>query len=40
MNPADGISYLDIGDAYWRGDWHMAINAFWSPSIPGFSVSH
>src|SRR5438128_10511343 len=29
MNP-DGISYLDIGDAYWRGDWHMAINAYWS----------
>jgi len=28
---ADGISYLDIGDAYWRGDWHMAINAYWSP---------
>jgi hypothetical protein len=30
MNP-DGISYLDMGDAYWRGDWHMAINAYWSP---------
>ena len=30
MNP-DGISYLDIGDAYWRGDWHAAINAYWSP---------
>src|SRR6266849_4808446 len=30
MNP-DGISYLDIGDAYWRGDWHNAINAYWSP---------
>jgi hypothetical protein len=30
MNP-DGISYLDIGDAYWRGDWHNAINACWSP---------
>jgi len=28
---ADGISYLDIGDAYWRRDWHMAINAYWSP---------
>ncbi|MGO8790916.1 MAG: hypothetical protein ACLQVL_26530 [Terriglobia bacterium] len=28
---ADGISYLDMGDAYWRGDWHMAINALWSP---------
>jgi hypothetical protein len=30
MNP-DGVSYLDMGDAYWRSDWHMAINAFWSP---------
>lgn len=29
-NP-DGVSYLDIGDAYWRGDWHNAINAYWSP---------
>ena len=27
----DGISYLDIGDAYWRGDWHNALNAYWSP---------
>jgi hypothetical protein len=30
MNP-DGISYLDMGDAYWRGDWHTALNALWSP---------
>lgn len=30
MGP-DGISYLDIGDAYIRGDWHMALNAMWSP---------
>lgn len=30
MDP-DGISYLDIGDAYWRGDWHHALNAYWSP---------
>ncbi len=28
---ADGISYLDIGDAYIRGDWHSAINSIWSP---------
>lgn len=28
---ADGISYLDIGDAYMRGDWQMAINSVWSP---------
>ncbi|HEY7161744.1 MAG TPA: hypothetical protein VH815_10820, partial [Acidobacteriota bacterium] len=30
MNP-DGISYLDMGDAYFRGDWKMATNAQWSP---------
>ncbi len=30
MDP-DGISYLDMGDAYFRGDWEMAINAYWSP---------
>ncbi len=30
MNP-DGISYLDMGDAFFRGDWKMAINAQWSP---------
>ena len=30
MNP-DGISYLDMADAYLRGDWNMAINAYWSP---------
>jgi hypothetical protein len=30
MNP-DGVSYLDMGDAYVRGDWHMAINGNWSP---------
>jgi hypothetical protein len=27
----DGISYLDIGDAYFRGDWAAAINSVWSP---------
>lgn len=27
----DGISYLDMGDAYLRGDWAMAVNAVWSP---------
>ena len=31
MMNADGVSYLDIGDAYWRGDWHNAINSYWSP---------
>ncbi len=28
---ADGISYLDMADAYFRGDWKMAINGYWSP---------
>jgi hypothetical protein len=27
----DGVSYLDIGDAYLRGDWHAAINGYWNP---------
>ncbi|MBV9183375.1 MAG: hypothetical protein JO356_18900 [Acidobacteria bacterium] len=30
MNP-DGVSYLDIADAYWQGDWGQALNAYWSP---------
>jgi hypothetical protein len=25
---ADGISYLDIADAYMRADWHAAINGY------------
>ena len=28
---ADGISYLDMGDAYLRGDWEMATDSVWSP---------
>lgn len=28
---ADGINYLEIGAAYWRGDWEMALNGVWSP---------
>ncbi|MGH7380694.1 MAG: hypothetical protein ACREKR_00495 [Candidatus Methylomirabilales bacterium] len=28
---SDGVVYLDMGDAYLRGDWKMAINASWSP---------
>ena len=27
----DGVSYLDMGDQYWRGNWHAALNAYWSP---------
>lgn len=30
----DGISYLDIGDAIWRGDWEQALNPVWSPLYP------
>jgi hypothetical protein len=33
---ADGISYLDIGDAYFRGDWANAINPVWSPMYSWF----
>ena len=28
---ADGIAYLDMGDAYLRGDWSTAVNPVWSP---------
>lgn len=28
---ADGVSYLDIADAYMQGDWKTAVNAYWSP---------
>ena len=31
---ADGISYLDIGDACLRGGWKNAINLIWSPLYP------
>jgi len=32
---ADGVSYLDIGDAYFRADWVNAINPVWSPLYSG-----
>jgi len=35
MNP-DGVSYLDVADAYLRGDWKMAVNAMWSPLYSWF----
>jgi 4-amino-4-deoxy-L-arabinose transferase-like glycosyltransferase len=37
----DGVPYLDMGDAYLRGDWKMAINATFSPLyswIVGFGL--
>ena len=27
----DTISHLDMGDAYFRGDWGMAISGYWNP---------
>jgi hypothetical protein len=33
MNP-DGISYLDVGDSFFRHDWGNAVNAWWSPLYP------
>ena len=30
MDP-DSISYLDMGDAYLRRDWRMALNGTWNP---------
>jgi len=27
----DGISYIEIGEAYLRRDWHAALSAYWSP---------
>ncbi len=27
----DGVSYLDMADAYLRGDWHSALNGSWNP---------
>ncbi|MSR76147.1 MAG: hypothetical protein EXS68_00970 [Candidatus Ryanbacteria bacterium] len=40
MNP-DGVSYLDIGDAFWRGDWSAVLTTYWSPLYPfilGFAL--
>ena len=28
---ADGVSYIEVAEAYLRGDWHSAINGYWSP---------
>lgn len=33
MTP-DGIAYLDLADAFLRGDWAMAFNRLWSPLYP------
>jgi len=31
---ADGLSYLDLSDAFARRDWHNFLNAYWSPLYP------
>jgi hypothetical protein len=33
MDP-DGMSYLDLGQSFFRRDWANAINAYWSPLYP------
>ena len=33
MDP-DGMSYLDLGQSFFRRDWAHAINAYWSPLYP------
>jgi hypothetical protein len=30
----DGISYLDLADAYWKRDWNAIVNGYWSPLYP------
>lgn len=32
INP-DGVAYMSIAEHYARGDWHAAINAYWSPLL-------
>src|SRR5215470_106225 len=31
IRDVDGVSYLDMGDAFMKGDWSAAVNAYWSP---------
>ncbi len=31
---SDGISYMDIGDAFSQGHWNEVVNAYWSPLYP------
>jgi hypothetical protein len=33
MEP-DGMSYLDVGQSFFRHDWANAVNAWWSPLFP------
>jgi len=27
----DSMFYMDMGDQYWKGNWHSALNPYWSP---------
>jgi hypothetical protein len=31
---SDGVSYMDIGDAFVQGQWNQVVNAYWSPLYP------
>src|SRR5947199_1108389 len=33
MNP-DGVSYLDMGDYFWSGNFQYFVNGYWSPIYP------
>jgi hypothetical protein len=33
---SDGVSYLDVGDAFFRRDWARAVNGYWSPLYAWF----
>ncbi|HEV8544261.1 MAG TPA: hypothetical protein VGR78_17875 [Verrucomicrobiae bacterium] len=33
MNP-DALSYLEVGESWWRGDFSNAVNGYWSPLFP------
>ena len=38
---SDAVSYFDIGNLIWRGQWHSAVNGLWNPlysSILGWAV--
>ena len=39
MNP-DGMSYLDVGDSFFRRDWANAVNAWWSPQSCAQQLRH
>lgn len=31
---SDAVAYLDVGDAFLRRDWSLAVNGLWSPLFP------